>query len=102
MSIKLTDSEIQTMAEHHWRQMQKPPEPLYVIGKLVPYSELPEVGAGGFYAAAIRGELAERGFSEDVSFATTPMLATAQCLGCGELKPAAMVDGGYCRSCEGE
>lgn len=61
---KLTDAEIDQLAEHWWQQHDKPLEPLVAPGVLVAYTALPDVGPGGIAAAAIREELREHGYSE--------------------------------------
>ena len=101
MAERLNDGLAQVereIAENPAPPMRLVPVPL--IMKLVPYNELPEVGAGGIWAAAIRHQL-EEGPSDDISFAPLGM-ATKQCMNCGYHKRASDVDGGWCRSCEGE
>lgn len=94
--MKLSRAETDLLAEHWFRQKDRPQEPKPEPFKLVPFSELPEAGAGAIMTAAIRGELSERGYTPGLFHLVGP---TKTCMNCGESKPARYVDDGWCLAC---
>ncbi len=92
----LDPTELDMLASQWSAQRGRPLESLDWKPRLVPYSELPEPGAGGLIAAAIRERLQTDGHSEDVSFSVSSGKA---CMNCGSSRPEVSELGGWCARC---
>ncbi len=67
-------------------------------GKLVPYSELPDQGAGAIVSGAIREQLRVGGYSEDLTFMPFTVSGSA-CMNCGSQRLEVLENGGWCDRC---